>query len=246
MKVMTSSSVINVHRGWDTECVRHLNFFKLGFVFGELPAIPKISLRLSLYLLHFLCTTSSSTPLLLTSVCHSFNTPFVNSSFSIIASCSPLPPSNPPRTCTADKCFKSVIKIKKSARHQSGLNPGWGLICHPLQNLIYSVILDHHSFGSTDLAEFGGSLSLRRSEKRAGVLQSAAKGHLVDLAVCSVAAHLALVVWQHLGHRGTKKNRSSATGVVRERRGQEDKLSSKSLLLQSRVPCSESWFGGLA
>lgn len=229
MKLMTSSFIIKVHRGWDTECVRHLNFFKSGFVFGELPAIPKISLRLSLYLLHFLCTTSSSTLLLLSSVCHPFSTPCVNSSSSFIASCSRLLPSNPPWTCTADKCFKSVIKIKKSARHLAGLNPRWGLVCHPLQYLIYSVILNHHSFGSADLPEFGGSLSLRRSKKRARVLQSAAKGHLVDLAVCSIAAHLAFVVWQHFGHCGTKNNLSSATGVVRKISEQEDKLSSKSV-----------------
>lgn len=57
---------------------------------------------------------------------------------------------------------------------------------------------------------------MRRSKERAGVLQSAAKGHLVDLAVCSVAAHLAFVVWQNLRHCGTKKNLSSATGVVRK------------------------------
>lgn len=220
---MTSSFVIKVHRGWDTEGVRHLNLFKSGFVFGELPAIPKISLRLSLYLLHFLCTSSSSTPLLLLSVCHPFNTPCVNSSSSLIASCSCLLPSDPSWTCTADKCFKSVIKIKKSARHLAGLNPGWGLVCHPFQDLIYSVILNNHSLGSADLPEFGRSLSLRRSKKGAGVLQSAAKGHLVDLAVPSVAAHLALVVWQHFGHCGTKK-KSSVPGVVRKIKGLEDKL----------------------
>lgn len=59
------------------------------------------------------------------------------------------------------------------------------------------------SFGSADLPELWGSFCLRRCEKGACVLQSAAKGHLADLAVRPVAAHFPLVVWQHLRHRGT-------------------------------------------
>lgn len=58
------------------------------------------------------------------------------------------------------------------------------------------------SLGSANLSQLRRSLRLRRGEKGACVLQSAAKGHLADLAVRTVAAHLALVVWQHLGHRG--------------------------------------------
>lgn len=60
------------------------------------------------------------------------------------------------------------------------------------------------SLGSADLSQLRGSLRLRRSEEGARVLQSAAKGHLADLAVRAVAAHLAFVVWQHLGHGGGK------------------------------------------
>lgn len=60
-------------------------------------------------------------------------------------------------------------------------------------------------FGSADLSKLWRSLRLRRSEESARVLQSAAKGHLADLAVRAVAAHFALVVWQHLGHFGTNK-----------------------------------------
>lgn len=56
------------------------------------------------------------------------------------------------------------------------------------------------SFGSADLSKLWWSLGLRRGEKGACVLQPAAKGHLADLAVCPVAAHFPLAVWQHLRH----------------------------------------------
>lgn len=59
------------------------------------------------------------------------------------------------------------------------------------------------SLGSADLSELWGSFRLRRSEKGVCVLQSAAKGHLTDLAVRPIAAHFPLVIWQHLGHCGT-------------------------------------------
>ena len=63
------------------------------------------------------------------------------------------------------------------------------------------------SLGSADLSELWGSFRLRRGEKGACVLQSAAKGHLADLAVRPVPAHLPLVVWQHLGHCGTTEKK---------------------------------------
>jgi hypothetical protein len=59
------------------------------------------------------------------------------------------------------------------------------------------------SLGPADLPQLRGSLRLRRREKGVRVLKSAAKGHLADLTVRSVAVHFALVVWQNLGHCGT-------------------------------------------
>lgn len=72
--------------------------------------------------------------------------------------------------------------------------------------------------GSADLSQLWGSFRLRRSEEGACVLQSATKGHLADLAVRSVAAHFALVVWQHLGHCGTyrRANPLRKEGVKKE------------------------------
>lgn len=76
------------------------------------------------------------------------------------------------------------------------------------------------SLGSADLSQLRGSLRLRRGEKGACVLQSAAKGHLADLAVRTVAAHLALVVWQHLGHRGGRASLAQGNLVEKTRRSE--------------------------
>lgn len=66
---------------------------------------------------------------------------------------------------------------------------------------IYKLVLT--SFCSAYLAEFWGSFRLRRPEKRACVLQPAGEGHLADVVVRSIAAHLPLVVRQYLGHDDT-------------------------------------------
>lgn len=50
------------------------------------------------------------------------------------------------------------------------------------------------SLCSAYLAEFWGSFRLRRPKERARVLQPAAEGHLADIVVRSVAAHLPLVI----------------------------------------------------
>lgn len=82
------------------------------------------------------------------------------------------------------------------------------------------------SLGSADLSELWGSFRLRRGEKGACVLQSAAKGHLADLAVRPVAAHLPLVVWQHLGHCGTTEKKDHQISKCQQ---QQKKSISKSL-----------------
>lgn len=41
-------------------------------------------------------------------------------------------------------------KLKKSARHRSRLNAGRRLVCHPLQDFIYSVVLDDHCGGEKE------------------------------------------------------------------------------------------------
>lgn len=71
------------------------------------------------------------------------------------------------------------------------------------------------SLGSANLPELRGSFSLRRGEKGACVLQSAAKGHLADLAVRAVAVHFALVVWQHLRHCGNRGKKGNRTEKIR-------------------------------
>ena len=74
------------------------------------------------------------------------------------------------------------------------LHSGRRLLPHPLQHVVYPVILDHHSLGSADLAQLGGPLGLVASEEGVGVLQAAAEREVGTFGVCAEAAHLVLTV----------------------------------------------------
>lgn len=130
------------------------------------------------------------------------------------------------------------IEIKRDINNKS-VNPACVILpslslsqpqCHsvPLSCFFFFFFLNpaFTSLGSADLSELWGSFRLRRGEKGACVLQSAAKGHLADLAVRPVAAHLPLVVWQHLGHCGTTEKKDHQISKCQQ---QQKKSISKSL-----------------
>lgn len=123
----------------------------LGLLFFSSPE----SLCLSLSLSH-LILPSSSLHLFSSAFSVPFSLPLFSSPFHFIT------PSSlravviffPPRTILEHAQPTSASnrwsKLKKSARHRSRLNAGRRLVCHPLQDFIYSVVLDDHCGGEKE------------------------------------------------------------------------------------------------